>query len=57
MVSCYKSFSSMMFENLLVKNVMSAISTESKNDKDVTGTANRIEENSVILNHLNIFQK
>ena len=56
MVSYYKSFSSMIFENLLVKKVISAIATESKNVKDVIGTANKIEENSVILNHLNIFQ-
>ena len=47
----------MICENLAVKNVKSAIKTESKKDREVIGTAYSIDANMVILNHLNIFQK
>lgn len=57
MVDYYKSCFSIMFENLEVKNVKSAINTDNKNDKEVIGTAYSIDANMVILNHLNIFQK
>jgi hypothetical protein len=47
----------MIFENLAVKNVKSAIKTESRKDREVIGTAYSIDANIVMLNHLNIFQK
>ena len=47
----------MIYENLAVKNVKSAINTDNKKDNEVIGTAYSIEANIVILNHLNIFQK
>ena len=46
-----------MCENLAVKNVKSAIKTDSKKDNEVIGIVYSIEANIVILNHLNIFQK